>query len=89
MKIGFTPIQLNDYIELHMGTNPQANRAELREQLAFAIGAYQAGVHCQCGSPIWIIGSAQAGLGCFTCITRQPNPAHDYEIEVDDDATSP
>ncbi len=89
MKIGFTPIRLNDYIELHIRANPQANRAELRKQLEFAIGASRAGAHCQCGSPIWIIGSRQAGLGCFTCITGQPNPAHDYEIEVDADATVP
>jgi len=82
-------VQLKDYIELHKRANPQANRAELQRQLEFAIGAYRAGAHCRCGSPIWIIGSAQAGLGCFTCITGQPNPAHDYEIEVDDDVTVP
>jgi hypothetical protein len=32
MKVGFTSIRLNDYIELHMRTNPQANRAELQQQ---------------------------------------------------------
>lgn len=89
MKIGFTPIRLDEYIELHVRTNPGANLAELRKQLDFAIGASRAGALCQCGAPIWIIGSAQAGLGCFSCISGQPNPEDDYEIEVDDDATVP
>ena len=88
IKTGFTPIPLDDYVERHLRANPGAERAEMIQQLEIAIGAYRAGARCQCGEPIWIIGSAQAGLGCFACITGQPNPDHDYEIEVADDDTT-
>lgn len=82
MKTGFTPILLHDYVELHLRTNPDAERAEVVQHLESAIGAYRAGARCQCGAPIWIIGSAQAGLGCFACITGQTSPDQDYEIDV-------
>ena len=64
MKTGFTPIQLQDYVKLHLRANPDARRAELIGQLKSAIDAYRSGARCRCGSPIWIIGSSQAGLGC-------------------------
>jgi len=40
-----------------------------------------------CGVQIWIVGSAQTGLGCFRCVTGQPEPDHDYEINVADEYT--
>ncbi len=40
MTTGFTPIQLHDYVELHLRANPDADRAELIEQLADAIVAH-------------------------------------------------
>ncbi len=86
MKTGFTPIRLHDYVEVHLRANPGADRAELTEQLEFAISAYRADARCQCGAPIWIIGSAQAGLGCFTCITGRAFPDHDYEIDIADES---
>lgn len=82
MKTGFMPIGLEDYIELHLRSNPDSQRADLVKQLEHAIGAYQRGVRCQCGAPIWIVGSAQAGLACFTCITGEGVPDHDYEIDL-------
>jgi hypothetical protein len=85
VKTGFTPIQLDDYVELHLRANPDAERAELIRQLQFAIAAHRAGTRCRCGAPEWIIGSAHAGLGCFTCITGQAAPDQDYEIEVVED----
>ena len=85
MKAGFTPIQLHDYVELHLRANPNVERAELIQQLESAIGAYRAGARCRCGAPIWIIGSAQTGLGCFACITGQTEPDRDYEIDVADE----
>ena len=89
MKAGFTPINLHDYVELHLRGNPDAVRAEVIRQLESAIGAVRAGARCQCGAQIWIIGSAQTGLGCFRCITGQPEPDHDYEINVaDEDAVN-
>lgn len=88
MKTGFTLIQLHDYVELHLRANPGVERAEVIQQLESAIGAYRAGTRCQCGAPIWIIGSAQAGLGCYTCITGRTSPDHDYEIDVADKDTA-
>ena len=85
MKTGFTPIQLHDYVELHLRANPDVERAELIRQLQSAIAAHRAGARCQCGAPIGIIGSAQTGLGC---ITGQADPDQDYEIEVTDDGTA-
>jgi len=85
---GFTPIQLHDYVELHLRANPDADRAELIEQLADAIVAHRAGARCACGEPIWIIGSAQAGLGCFSCITGQAAPDQDYEIAVAEESAA-
>lgn len=81
MKTGFTAIQLHDYVELHVRANPDTERAEGIKQLESTIDAYRAGARCQCGDSIWIIGSARAGLGCFTCIAEQTNPDHDYEVD--------
>lgn len=85
LKIGFTPIQLDDYVALHLRANPAVERGELMRELASAIAAHRSGARCQCGAPIWIIGSAQMGLGCFTCITGQAAPEEDYEIEVSEE----
>lgn len=85
VKIEFTPIRLDDYVELHLGANPDVERAELTQRLQSAIAAHRAGERCQCGAPIWIIGSAETGLGCFACITGQAAPDPDYEIDVGDD----
>jgi len=82
MKTGFTPIRLEDYVELHLRANPDAKRAEVIARLEEAIDAYQKDIRCQCGAKIWIIGSAEAGLACFTCITGEAVPDSDYEIAV-------
>jgi len=83
VKKGFFPIQLTDYVALHLRANPDVHRDELIERLQFAIDAYKRSVRCNCGAPIWIIGSAEAGLSCFTCITGEAEPDNDYEIEVE------
>lgn len=85
---GFIPIQLHDNVDLHVRANPSVKRAELIQQLESAMGAYRAGVRCQCGAPIWIIGSSQTGLACFTCITGEPGPQQDYEIDVAEDVSA-
>jgi hypothetical protein len=82
MKNGFTPIRLDEYVELHLHANPGVDRADLVKRLRYAIAAWQQGERCQCGRPIWIIGSADAGLSCFTCITGESNPDKDYEIDI-------
>src|SRR5689334_10606155 len=64
LKIGFVPIRLEEYVELHLRSNPGVERTDLIRRLQHAINAFKRGVRCQCGEPIWIIGSAEAGLGC-------------------------
>ena len=82
MKTGFTPIRLEEYVEMHLRANPDAERAEVVSLLEYAIDAYRRDIRCHCGAQIWIIGSAEAGLGCFTCITGEAMPDSDYEIAV-------
>ena len=81
MTFGFVPIRLEDYVRLHLESNPGGDGADLRARLRLALRAYAAGRRCQCGEPIWVIGSAEAGLACFTCITGEAAPSDDYEID--------
>ncbi len=81
-KTGFTPIRLDDYVALHLRANPGAKRAEVVAGLDYAIEAFRKDIRCRCGAQIWIIGSAEAGLACFTCITGEAMPDSDYEIAV-------
>ncbi len=82
MKIGFVPISIEEYVELHLKNNPDANREEITRALKDALEAYQRGAKCiNCGNPIWVIGSAFAGNMCFTCITGEAIPEDDYEID--------
>lgn len=37
---------------------------------------------CDCGNPIWAVGSALAGSSmCFSCITGTADPSDDFEVE--------
>jgi hypothetical protein len=80
LRRGFTPISIRKYVKLHTASNPGTNAAELRQRLQCLLEASLAGALCQCGEPIWVIGSAQVGLSCFTCITGEPVPENDYEV---------
>ena len=80
MKAGFTPISLEKYVELHLRSNPSTDRSDLVKRLRYAMDASARGIRCNCGEPIWIIGSAEVGLSCFTCITGESKPDSDYEI---------
>lgn len=84
MKTGFAPISLERYVELHMQANRGTDREDLLKRLRYAVDAHERGVRCQCGEPIWIIGSAEVGLSCFTCITGESFPDSDYEIVTDE-----
>lgn len=77
----FIPISIDKYIEVHLKSNPSENEADLRKNLNAALKAYSGGVKCSCGNDIWVIGSAAVGNSCFTCITGEPYPENDYEIE--------
>ena len=87
MKSRFTPIPLDDYIEKHLRANPDVKGADIRARLEYAIAAHRAGKRCSCGANIWIVGSAEAGLSCFTCITGEKSPSDDYEIDIISSAT--
>ncbi len=77
----FTPICLEDYIKSHLQVNPRVNPADLRRRLRRALADFQAGRKCRCGNPIWVIGSAEVGNSCFTCITGETPTSGDYELE--------
>jgi hypothetical protein len=74
------PISIPDYARLHVKANRGAKEAEVRTRLKGALAAYQAGERCDCGEPIWVIGSAEVGHMWLTCITGESDPSQDYEI---------
>jgi len=82
MKIDFIPISHEEYVELHLKSNPGTSREEITIALKDALEAYKRGVKCLiCRNPIWIIGSAFGSNLCFTCITVEAMPEDDYEID--------
>ena len=80
-KAGFSPIRLEDYIRSHIKNNPGTSRKEIESGLRSALSDYKAGIKCECGNPIWVIGSAVTGNACFTCITGEASPDSDFEID--------
>jgi hypothetical protein len=76
----FIPISIDDYVQKYMAHNTGADGADRIERLRSAQAAARAGVRWECGGPIWVVGSADAGLSCFTCITGEAQPTDDYEI---------
>lgn len=82
-KTEFIPISLERYVELYLRHNRGADREDLVRRLRYAMDAHARGERCYCGEPIWIIGSAEVGLSCFTCITGEAVPDDDYEIVSD------
>jgi hypothetical protein len=81
-KSGFTLISKDAYADRFLKANPSERRGDVVARLDDAIAAHKAGKRCGCGEQIWIIGSAEAGYGCFTCITGEATPDTDYEIDV-------
>ena len=81
-KAGFTPISMERYIELYLRSNRDFTREEVVHALNEALDAHRNGAKCDCGKPIWVVGSAVAGNGCFTYITGEPVPEEDYEIDT-------
>lgn len=82
MKHGFKPISKEKYVELFLKSNPTENRHDVIARFDDAIAAHRRGTRCNCGEEIWIVGSAEAGYGCFTCITGESIPDHDFEIDA-------
>jgi hypothetical protein len=81
MKSGFIPIKLEQYVDLVLKENRGTDRVDLMGRLKESVNACKEGVRCRCGQPIWAIGSAEVGFGCFTCITGEGHPDSDYEID--------
>lgn len=81
MKAGFKPISLAEYVEIHLQSNPGDRREEITALLKSALKDFKSGIMCRCGNPVWVIGSAFAGIACFTCITGESDPSGDFEID--------
>jgi hypothetical protein len=79
--MGFTGITIEKYLRIYLKSNPDANLNNIRSELNRALDDYNNCVKCECGNDIWVIGSAIVGNKCFTCITGEANPDHDYEID--------
>jgi len=77
----FIPISIDEYVKLHLKSNPTFNEVELKERLNQALNSYKNRSRCSCGNDLWVIGSAVVGNGCFTCITGESMPTGDYEID--------
>lgn len=77
---GFMPISIAKYIPLHMKGNPGKQRATLETAHRESLAAAERGECCECGEPIWVLGSAIVRRGCFTYITGESHPEDDYEI---------
>ena len=78
--MAFVPIGIDDYVTKFLASNPGNKRSEVTARLKETLERFIAGARCTCGAPIWVIGSAQAGHACFTCITGESYPEGDYEI---------
>jgi hypothetical protein len=76
----FLPIPIDDYVRKHLAGNRGVDRSDLIERLNAALASARAGVRCECGERIRVIGSAEVGLSCLTCITGEAAPSDDYEI---------
>ena len=77
----FTPIGFDAFVRLHLKANPGEDNKEFRRRLREAVAAKQAGAQCDCGEPIWAIGSAVSHYACFACITGEADASEDYEID--------
>jgi hypothetical protein len=77
----FVPISIQDYVRLHLASNSGVDRDDLIARLRSALEAVRAGARCECGERAWVIGSAEVGMSCFTCITGEAMPDDDYEID--------
>jgi hypothetical protein len=79
-KRAFVPISIARYVSRHVARNPGVDPTDLRVRLRDALEAKLAGARCDCGQPIWALGSAEVGYRCFTCITGEAVPDNDYEV---------
>lgn len=79
--MNFVPISKKKYILLHLKRNLHVQKEDLNRRLSEALFDYKKGVKCYCGNDIWVIGSAEVGNACFTCVTGKGTPSDDFELE--------
>lgn len=77
----FQKIKIEDFVKKTLERNPDLDEKQLAKSLEEFKIRKKKGKLCDCGEPIWIIGSALTGRGCFTCITGETNKTEDYEID--------
>jgi hypothetical protein len=77
----WTPISIDRYVKIHLKKNPNEKEIVLRVRLEAALDDYTKGKKCKCGKDIWVVGSASAPFGCFSCITGKKYPLGDFEID--------
>ena len=71
---------IDKFVARTVELNPDTDAKELKMALIEFKNRKAKGELCICGNPIWIIGSAITGKGCFTCITGEADSSEDYEI---------
>lgn len=81
MYYRFKRISVDNYIAKHQLNNPKEDIQKLRNTLVRFRKLKNEGGKCNCGNPIWALGSAFTGNRCFTCITGETDASKDYEIE--------
>ena len=78
----FTPIPKVDLAKKLHKENPQIAVVEWIKKLSDAEDLKNRLAKCQCGAPIWIVGTALLGSPmCFTCITGNVDSTDDFELE--------
>lgn len=72
--MSFTPISIDNYVKIHLKNHPNETEENVQKLLNASLTNFQNGIKCSCGNDIWVIGSAFAGIKCFSCITGNNNP---------------
>jgi hypothetical protein len=81
MKKRFHKISIDEFVKIITNNNSIIKAEDLKRDLIEFKERKVNGEICDCGNPIWIVGSALTGKGCFTCITGESECSGDYEIE--------
>jgi hypothetical protein len=78
----FTPISKLELAEKLHKENPAVAVIEWEDKLTQAEDLKNRLATCNCGNPIWIVGTALVeGPTCHTCLTGSADCTDDFEIE--------
>ncbi|MCA1752671.1 MAG: hypothetical protein ABR572_11120 [Cryomorphaceae bacterium] len=78
----FTPISVDDYVQLCIKHNPSIDAPTLRQGLKSALEAHKNDQRCACGNELWVIGSAHGGRTCYDCFAGKKAPDFACEIKA-------